>query len=112
MSPHDIHNTCVASGPDFRRGYTAEVPSSNVDIAPTIAWILGIPSPEGMDGRILKNALSDFSDHSPADPPQTQKLTATIDLTAGQWQQYLQVTRYDGETYLDEGNGGMTPAKP
>jgi len=33
LSPFDCHNTLIAAGPDFRAGFTSNVPSGNVDIA-------------------------------------------------------------------------------
>src|SRR6266576_689761 len=53
LSRFDMHNTLIAAGPDFRRDYTDELPSGNVDLAPTIMQILGIKAPVKMDGRIL-----------------------------------------------------------
>ena len=35
-SPFDVHNTLIAAGPDFREHSTSAVPTSNVDLAPTI----------------------------------------------------------------------------
>ena len=36
LSEFDVHNTLIAAGPDFRRGLMNDVPSANVDIAPTV----------------------------------------------------------------------------
>ena len=46
----------IASGPDFRRAFKDSLPSGNVDLAPTVARILGLPLP-GADGRPLLEAL-------------------------------------------------------
>ncbi len=56
-SPFDIHNTLIAVGPDFKSGLGSGVPSGNVDIAPTICRLLGIPVPTSMDGRVLEEAI-------------------------------------------------------
>ena len=42
LSRFDMHNTLIAAGPDFRRGQTDDLPTGNVDVAPTILHILGI----------------------------------------------------------------------
>ena len=34
-SPFEIHNTLIAAGPDIKQGATVNVPSGNVDFAPT-----------------------------------------------------------------------------
>ena len=56
FSPIDVHNTLIASGPAFLRGLTLGSPSGNVDVAPTVAFILGQAMPQA-DGRILNEAL-------------------------------------------------------
>ncbi|WP_124949503.1 alkaline phosphatase family protein [Sulfuriferula thiophila] len=58
FSPIDVHNTLIAYGPDFRRSYRDVAPSGNVDVAPTIAHIMGLKlAGEGHDGRVLVEAL-------------------------------------------------------
>src|SRR6266702_7675508 len=57
LSRFDMHNTLIAAGPDFRRGQTDDLPTGNVDLAPTILQILGIKAPVQMDGRILSEAM-------------------------------------------------------
>jgi hypothetical protein len=42
LSPFDMHNTCIAAGPDFRKGALDDMPTGNIDIAPTILWLLGV----------------------------------------------------------------------
>jgi predicted AlkP superfamily pyrophosphatase or phosphodiesterase len=56
FSPVDVHNTLLASGPDFRETFTDTLPSGNVDVAPTVAKILDIDLPNA-DGRPLLEAL-------------------------------------------------------
>jgi arylsulfatase A-like enzyme len=56
--PRDVHNTLVAAGPHFRRGFHDTLPSGNVDVAPTIARLFGLALP-GADGRVLEEALLD-----------------------------------------------------
>ena len=56
FSPRDVHNTLLAAGPDFAETYTDDLPSGNVDVAPTIAKIFGLDLPQA-DGRPLLEAL-------------------------------------------------------
>lgn len=56
-SPWDIHNTLIAAGPDLKRGMTVDVPSGNVDFAPTFLKLLGIAIPPSIQGRPLDEAL-------------------------------------------------------
>jgi arylsulfatase A-like enzyme len=46
-----------AAGPDLKEGVTIEVPSANVDFAPTFLTLLGLRIPATMHGRPLGEAL-------------------------------------------------------
>ena len=109
LSFFDMHNTLVAAGPDFKRGFIDELPSGNVDVAPTILHILGVPQPASspMDGRVLLEALA--SGTPGVDSPKTKTLDASRELGLFQWRQYLKFTEYEGTIYFDEGNGQPTP---
>ena len=52
----DVHNTLIANGPSFQAASTIRSPSGNVDVAPTVAYLLGLSMPQA-DGRILNEAL-------------------------------------------------------
>ena len=56
-SPYDIHNTLIATGPDFRENATSDAPTANVDIAPTLLRLLGIAVPPTMTGRVIEEGL-------------------------------------------------------
>ena len=107
LSRSDMNNTLIAAGPDFRRGAVDELPSGNVDIAPTILWILGIKPPGPMDGRVLTEALT--IDGPRVGRPVTTQLRATRPHEKFVWHQYLKRTELNGVVYLDEGNGAAVP---
>lgn len=106
LSPYDLHNTLVASGPDFRRGVTSTLPSANTDVAPTILWLLGLPDEaRKMDGRVLSEALT-----VPAPALQSyelQRLQVRRETATEVWTQYLQLSSVNGVRYLDAGNGEL-----
>ena len=56
-SPYDIHNTLIAAGPDFRGGATSDLPTSNVDLAPTLLRLVGLPPAPSMTGRVIEESL-------------------------------------------------------
>jgi hypothetical protein len=58
LSPYEVHIPLIVSGPDFKKGFEADAPSSNVDIVPTILHIHHIPLPSTMDGRVLYELLA------------------------------------------------------
>jgi len=54
------YNNMAAMGPDFKAGYVDEAPAGNIDIAPTLAHLLGLqmPSVGGIRGRVLEEGLA------------------------------------------------------
>jgi arylsulfatase A-like enzyme len=103
LSRFDMHNTLVASGPDFRKGLMDETPSGNIDVAPTILWILGVDPPSPMDGRVLHEALSVSSE--PVLAPVQRQIEASHEVGFMRWRQYLKFTEVGRAVYFDEGNG-------
>jgi len=53
----DVHNTLIANGPSFQPATSITGPSGNVDVAPTVAYLLGLSMPQA-DGRVLNEALA------------------------------------------------------
>jgi arylsulfatase A-like enzyme len=106
LSPFDMHNTLVAAGPDFRHGFTDELPTGNADLAPTILWILGIKPPQPMDGRILNEAIVSMS--APTNSSQ-KTIEASRDGKGFHWRQYLKFSTVGNAIYFDEGNGNSVP---
>jgi hypothetical protein len=109
LSPSDVHNTLIAAGPDFRHGEIDDLPTGNVDIAPTVLRLLKIKSARPMDGRVLEEALLDGS--SPPKPT-SETLQASQAVGKGQWTQWLRRSRVAETVYLDQGNGAFVPSSP
>jgi arylsulfatase A-like enzyme len=108
LSEFDVHNILVAAGPGFRRGMLSELPSSNVDLAPTVLRLLGVESPHKFDGRVLSEAMTGDS----ATPRAvTQTLEFTRKFSSGQWRQHLRISRVGETTYIDEGNGAFEASR-
>lgn len=109
LSPFDMHNTFVAQGPDFRPGIVDHLPTGNVDIAPTVLWILGInppKPPKNMDGRVVAEAMIGADAKIRSFEPHHVEVTRQLE--KGVWHQYLNYTEVNGVDYFDEGNGFQT----
>ncbi len=104
LSEFDVHNTLIASGPGFRRAMMNDLPSGNIDLAPTVLRLLGLESPHKFDGRVLSEAMT-----GETAPPRatTETLEATRKFAPGQWRQHLRISRVGETTYFDEGNGSF-----
>jgi arylsulfatase A-like enzyme len=103
LSRFDMNNTLVGHGPDFKRGLVNQVPSGNVDVAPTILWLLGQQPAASMDGRVLHEALVNST--APAPTPETKRIEASRDVGLFRWTQYLQFSTVGTTRYFDEANG-------
>jgi hypothetical protein len=84
ISPWDIHIPLIVSGPAFKNAFESELPTSNVDLAPTVLYTLNIPVPKTMDGRVMNELL-----RKPATGAITKAKKETIETTAN----------YPGGTY-------------
>jgi predicted AlkP superfamily pyrophosphatase or phosphodiesterase len=109
LSKYDVHNALIASGPDFRRGAISQVPSGNIDLAPTVLHLLGIAPPEKFDGRVLSEAFTGGKEDLSL--IRNESLEAKRDFGDKQWRQYLEISRVGGTTYFNQGNGALG-AKP
>ena len=85
----DVHNMLLAYGPNFKKGMTNNLPSGNVDVAPTVAHILGFSLPQA-DGRVLREAL--VGDNGP-----TSVRSASVTSQAASGLTLLTVTDLDGK---------------
>lgn len=103
LSRYDMNNTLVAAGPSIKKGQISEVPSGNIDLAPTILHLLGVKPIKSMDGRVLHEAL--VHSKEPAPKVNVKKLEATRETGLFRWTQYLQFSEINGTFYFDEGNG-------
>jgi predicted AlkP superfamily phosphohydrolase/phosphomutase len=52
-----IRSMFIAHGPKIKRGYIREKPINMIDIAPTVAHVLGIPPPRNSEGRVMFDLL-------------------------------------------------------
>ncbi len=120
LSRFDMHNTLIAAGPDFKRGETDDLPSGNVDLAPTILQILGIKPPNRLDGRVLSEIMVNSgpvaasgngglqsAEPAPSRKSETRTIEATKHFPSGTWRQSLQVSHVGSTIYLDQGNGAF-----
>ena len=104
LSEFDVHNILIAAGPGFRPAMLNDLPSGNIDLAPTILHLLGLEPPQKFDGRVLFEALTGQSA-----PPRaaTETLETARKFPSGDWRQHLRLSRVGETTYVDEGNGAF-----
>jgi arylsulfatase A-like enzyme len=97
MSPWNVGTTLVAWGVDFKKGATVRAPAGNVDVTPTILTLLGITERDGIDGRVLVEAL----DGGP-DEEQVTVNTRVHTVETGTYRAALQISEVEGRRYVDK----------
>ena len=103
MSRHEIHGVLFASGPSFKTTLKLDIPSGNLDLAPTLLRILGISGDWGMHGRVLEEALAGGPNPEDLDWS-TEMHQAEHDLGRELYRQQIKISRVGATTYVDEGN--------
>ena len=102
MSVHEMRCTLVAAGPGFRRAMVSDLPSGNVDVAPTVLSLLGLEAPPSSEGRVLTEAMSGGVQVA-SQSSETREHTAARTLPCGGYSQRISVSRVGGTAYVNYG---------
>ncbi len=99
IGPWTVRNTMLAWGPAFKRGATVRTPTSNVDVTPTLLYLLGQrDATAGMDGRVILEALANGPDEE-----QVAAETRVWRVQNGNYSAVLQTSETGGNRYIDKG---------
>ena len=106
MSRHEMNNVLFAWGPSFKAGVKLEVPSGNIDLAPTVLAILGMSGDATMDGRVLEEALAGGPE---ADDVgwSTELHNTERELADNVYRQQIKLSQVGNTTYVDEGSSTL-----
>ncbi len=102
MSRHEMNNVLLARGPSFKQAVRIQSPTGNVDLAPTLLRLLGLPVREEMDGRVIVESLADGPGSVDWSSETHRAERQTSD---GVYCQHIRTSRVGSTTYLDEGSG-------
>ena len=100
ISPQEIHNSLVIGGKRIKVDQSTYLPSSNVDILPTVLTLLGIDIPKHLEGRALleclENNLNTINDEF-----DKLNIPLTTRLHNGEYIQNIHLSIYQNCKYLD-----------
>ncbi len=96
-SPYDIYIPLIAAGPDFRERAVSDAPTANVDLAPTLLRLLGVPVPATMTGRVIEEGLR--GGRAGAMP--VAHATETVKTADGSYELTAHISIAAGHPYLD-----------
>ena len=97
MSPWNVRNTLIGWGAGFKSRVRIPAPAGTVDVTPTILALLGMDDRDGLDGRVLSEALT-----GGPDPEQVAVETRVHTVTAGAYRAAIQVSVVEGRRYVDK----------
>ncbi len=84
------------------------LPLGNVDIAPTLLWLMDVKPMQPLDGRVLSGLLK--INAALLGNVELGRRDAQVKLAGGVWSQYLTFVAVNGVRYFDEGNGQWMPS--
>ena len=100
ISLQEIHNSLVIGGKRIKVDQSTYLPSSNVDILPTVLTLLGIDIPKHLEGRALleclENNLNTINDEF-----DKLNIPLTTRLHNGEYIQNIHLSLYQNCKYLD-----------
>jgi predicted AlkP superfamily pyrophosphatase or phosphodiesterase len=99
FSPYEVHIALLAAGPSFKQSFDSELPTSNVDIAPTILYIHHLPVPASMDGRVMYELLTDANPHSAI--PKKEIISASTLFNGGTYNLIIERTIFGKYKYVN-----------
>jgi arylsulfatase A-like enzyme len=105
-SPYDVHATLIAAGPDFREHATSDVPTSNVDLAPTLLRLLAVEAPKTMTGRAIAEALRNGPSIASV---RVQHVNETVRTADGTYELTAHISVAAGHRYLDSTDVKRSP---
>jgi arylsulfatase A-like enzyme len=90
----------TAAGPGIKRNTASPIPSANTDLTPTALALLGLSVPDGLDGRVLEEALA--SGRQPGEMPlSTFPVVTSVELDGLTYQMTVYRTVVDSTIYFD-----------
>lgn len=97
LSQFEMHNFLCLGGSRVRQGVEVKAPGGNVDVLPTLLHLLGMDRPDGIDGRVLTEALRETA--GGAEPEVTEATHESANESGATT--YLSVSTVDGTPYIN-----------
>lgn len=107
-SKYEMQIALITRGPSFKPGYISEIPSSNIDMAPTVLHLYGITPPATMQGRVLKELFR----NTPTDThyqPAVKIIRSEVKTPKGKFTSEMETMEYDGHRYINFFRAVRTP---
>lgn len=100
-SKYEMHIALIAFGPSFKPAFQSSLPTSNVDLIPTILSLYQLPVPQTMQGRVLDELFEKGNFQSSKNTPKSKALTASAKAGNKTYTVTLDLTEYKGYRYIN-----------
>ncbi|RYU97324.1 alkaline phosphatase family protein [Emticicia agri] len=100
LSPYEVKIALLASGPSFKKAYESQLPTSNVDLVPTILHLHKLPIPASMNGRVFHELLNENSKEKLPEL-KIEKISVKAAYESGSYELSLQQSILGKYRYLD-----------
>lgn len=107
ISFHEIRTPLVLIGPAFKTGYVSELPTSFIDIMPTVLALQGIETPTEMNGRVMREFFV-ATDLASLPKVKRETISSKTATASGTYEGSVQISTFDGYRYLDFGKASRT----
>jgi hypothetical protein len=101
ISPYEVHIPLLAAGPSFKKSFESDLPTSNVDIAPTVLYMHNIAIPASMDGRVVNELLMKKNIAARKMDVKIERIQTSAKYNGGTYRLNLQRTRLGNYQYVD-----------
>jgi len=101
FSPYEVHIALMAYGPSFKKAIETDLPSSNVDLVPTILHLHNIDIPKQMDGRVMYELLNEKTPASAPSRAKIKTVEASTDIPGGKYKLILEQSILGEYIYLN-----------
>lgn len=99
LSPYEVKIPLIVSGPSFKKIKEYNLPTSNVDITPTVLALYNIPVPASMDGRVLADLMVGKAPSKNKIKEETISTKASY--AGGTYELQLKQTKFGKYRYID-----------
>jgi predicted AlkP superfamily pyrophosphatase or phosphodiesterase len=101
FSRYEVQIALLASGPGFKKSFEGNLPTSNVDIVPTILHLHNIPVPAQMDGRVMYEILTEKAPAGTLTKAKVETVKTMVSLPWGNYNLLLERSILGKYTYTN-----------
>ena len=106
----NMRATFLAGGPRIEEGKAKDIRS--IDLAPTMAFLLGIPAPQNSQGVVRRDFIRDSGDYTPISIVGLNDFHGQLDQTTGTIDNLTETARRRAAARHDVRRGGGRAARP